>query len=301
VRAGCYAIALVGVGVLAAGCGTVHASQSGTPDTLVSAVSHTAAQTARITITETIQATGMSFSFTQTGEFDFAHSRGMISMTAPTDLTELFLPAKVYLRFSSAGSTPLPHGKTWLEVGTGSSGALGSALGPFGTGSDPADMLGSLTAIAGSERILGSTRVRGVPVTEYQVNIDPAKLAAKAPGSERASLRQFAQGLGQGTVPVDVWVDTRNQVRQVRVALHMPDGAGMPGNPRLTETVGFYDFGVQVRVSAPPAAQVASMGSAGTNGLSIGTISSASASASAGASASAAPPAVSASAVPAQG
>src|SRR5487761_1221410 len=90
VRAGRYLVALAGVGLLAAGCGTVHAGQRqpGTSAMLVSAVSRSAALTARIAITETIQAPGMSVSYTQTGEFDFAHSRGMITMAAPAGMTE---------------------------------------------------------------------------------------------------------------------------------------------------------------------------------------------------------------------
>lgn len=278
-RAGRYLIALAGLGVLAAGCGTVHAGRSSTPgDTLMAAVSHTSAQTARITITEAIQYTGMSLSYTQTGEFDFAHSRGMITMAAPADMTELFLPPKVYFKFSDGGSA-LPHGKTWAEIDTGTSGSLGDSLGPFGAESDPADMLASLEAIAGSERIVGSARAGGVPTTEYQVNIDPAKLAAKVSASERASVQQFIQSLGKGTIPVDVWVDSQNQVRQVRLSLHMPDGEGLPGNARITETLDFYDFGVAVRVAAPPASQVTTLGATGD--VSVGAVSSASAEASA--------------------
>jgi hypothetical protein len=147
-------------------------------------------------------------------------------------------------------------------------------------------MLTSLEAIAGSERILGTARVRGVPTTEYQVNIDPAKLAAKVPAAERSSVRQFSQSLGKGTVPVDVWVDSRHEVRQVRVSLQMSDGEGLPGNARLTETLDFYDFGVSVRVSAPPASQVTNLGATGD--VSAGAV--ASGSAVAPASAAAPPP-----------
>jgi hypothetical protein len=288
VRAGRYLIALAGVSVLAAGCGTVHAgrSSSNTPDTLMSAVSHTGAQSARITITEAIQYTGMSMSYTQTGEFDFARSRGMITMAAPLDVTELFLPPKVYVKFSDTGSS-LPHGKTWIAFNTGTMGSLGEdMLGPYGAGDNPADMLASLTAVAGSERILGTARVRGAATTEYQVNIDPAKMAAKAPASERASYRQFARIFGEGAIPVDVWVDSQHEVRQVRLSLHMPSGAQLPGNARLTETVGFYDFGVPVQVSAPPTSQVTSMPG---DDVSVGSISSGSSIASASASVSAAP------------
>jgi hypothetical protein len=296
VRAGRYLIALAGLGALAAGCGTVHAGRTSTstPDTLMAAVSHTATQSARIEFTTTTQIQGMSTSFTMTGEFDFAHSRGMISMAGPLDMTELFLPPKVYLKVSDMGSS-LPHGKTWIAIDTGASSVSpDEMLGLTGIGGNPADMLESLMAVAGSERIVGSARVRGVLTTEYQVNVDPAKMAAKAPASDRASLRQFTQTLGKGTIPVEVWVDSHHQVRQVRLSLHLPDDADAPANARLTETLGFYDFGVPVRISAPPASQVASESAEQVAVGSVGI-----ASASAAASAAPAPPAVSASAPPA--
>jgi hypothetical protein len=258
VRAGRYLIALAGVGVLAAGCGTVHAgrSSSSTPDTLMAAVSHTATQSARIEFTATTQAQGMSTSFIMTGEFDFAHSRGMIT-SAPFDMTELFLPPKVYLKVSGTGSS-LPHGKTWIAIDTGASSvSAGDMLGLTGIGGNPADMLESLTAVAGNERIVGTARVRGVLTTEYQVKIDPAKMAAKVPASERASIQEFTQAFGKGAIPVDVWVDSQHQVRQVQLSARLPDG-GFPADARLTETLDFYDFGVPVLISAPPASQVTS-------------------------------------------
>jgi hypothetical protein len=299
-RAGRYLIALAGAGVLTAGCGTVHSGQSrpSAADVLAAAVTGTSTQTARIAITESIQATGMSVSFTQTGEFDFANSRGMISMSTPADMTELFLPPKVYLKVSGPVGGTASHGKTWIEVDTGTMESE-STLG-FGVGGSPADLLASLTAIAGSERIIGATAIRGVPVTEYQVNIDPAKMAAKVPAKERASLSQFATNFGKGSIPVDVWVDNQNLVRQVRLSVHVPGQSGAPAgmaNVTIVVSIEFYDFGVPVRVSAPPAAQVTNL--SGESAISIAGMASGSVAASAvPASAAPAPPIVISSPLP---
>jgi hypothetical protein len=69
---------------------------------------------------------------------------------------------------------------------------LGSPLpGPPGAGNGvPADLLASLTAISGSVTKQGTATIRGVPVTQYRVNIDLAKAAARVPGWERASFRE---------------------------------------------------------------------------------------------------------------
>jgi hypothetical protein len=279
-RAGRCLIALAGVGVLAAGCGTVHAGQSrpSASAVLAAAVSGTAAQTARIAITTSMQAGGMSVSYSETGEFDFAHSRGMMTMAAPFGMTELFMPPKVYLKVSGSLAGTVSHGKTWIEADTGTFDSETSVSGSFGLGGNPADLLASLTAIAGSERIVGAASIRGVPVTEYQVNIDPAKMTSKVPSQERAGLSEFAKSFGRGSIPVDVWVDNNNLVRQVRLSLHIPGETGAPGaagTMTIVVSIDFYDFGVPVRLSAPPAAQVASL--SGPSALGIAGMASASA------------------------
>jgi hypothetical protein len=257
-------MALAGVAVLAAGCGSQVAGGPSQAGTLTAAVTRTGAQTARVAATITMQMQGMSFSFTATGLFDFAHSRGSLGMQQPIGMTELFVPPNVYVKFSAAGGPSLPKGKKWLVIGDGMLGGTGagaalSPFSPFGGTADPADLLKSLTGIAGSEKKVGTATMRGVAVTDYQVNIDPAKAAARLPSSQRASFRQFAATLGSGAIPVDVWVDGQNLVRRIQVSLHLPADSGVPAGARLTESTDFYDFGVPVRVAAPPASQVATM------------------------------------------
>jgi hypothetical protein len=62
------------------------------------------------------------------------------------------------------------------------------------------------------------------------------------------------------TIPVDVWVDSQNFVRRMRETVRTPNqGDATPAFSAITETADFYDFGVPVQVSAPPAAEVASL------------------------------------------
>jgi hypothetical protein len=252
-RLGRYMVVLAGVGVLAAGCGT-----KAQPDNLTAAVTRTAGQTARISMTTTTQMQSMSVSYTATGEYDFVHSRGMISMQSPMSMTEIFMPPTAYIKLPSGAGT-MPDGKSWIALGTGKSDGLDSSLfGPFG-GTDPADLLASLTAVSASVTSLGPTTIRGVKVTGFRVDIDPAKAAARIPSRERAGFREFIGILGSGPIPVDVWVDSRNLVRRVKLSLHLPDGEGAPAKTKMVEVTNFYDFGVPVRVSPPPASQIASM------------------------------------------
>ena len=304
-------LVLGGAGVLAAaGCGTQDAAPRPAVTAtagLGAAVTRTTAQTARIAVTTTVQMQGMTVSFTESGAFDFAHSRGTLTVSSPVGFTEVFLPPKVYVKVPADAGASLPKGKSWVAAAPGdlAASALGGALpGPPGTGSgDPADLLASLTAISGSVQKQGTGTIRGVPVTGYRVNINLAKAAARVPAWERASFIEFAQGLGAGTIPVDVWVDSHNLVRRMREDLHLPDAPGTPAGMALTQSTDFYDFGVPVQVSAPPAAQVASLSQLITDGPLAGAPSTGGADGADGADGAegaATPPAVSGTLSPAQ-
>ena len=252
--------------MLAAGCGTQHAgARTGQTVGLAAAVRNTQDQTARIAATISTQSHGMTVSFTETGLFDFARSRGTITMQSPVGMTEIFVPPTTYIKLpaADAGGNGLPKGKSWIALPDGTAGdsADGGLLGPLDGGGDPADLLASLTAAASSVTKLGPSVIRGVPVTGFALKIDPAKAGAKVPGADRAAEAAFLKSLGAAEIPVDVWVDGQNLVRRESLSLAMPGGSGAPGVTKLTWTTDFYDFGVPVRVSAPPASQVATKGS----------------------------------------
>jgi hypothetical protein len=63
-----------------------------------------------------------------------------------------------------------------------------------------------------------------------------------------------------------VWVDGHNRVRREKLSLAMPTESGAPAGTSLTVTTDYYDFGVPVRVSAPPASQVDTAASAFASG-----------------------------------
>jgi hypothetical protein len=200
-RGGRYLVVVAGVGVLAAGCGT-RVAQAGN---VAGAAANTAGQSARVTVTTTTSAPGMSISITQVGVFDFAHSRGVLRTQSPARIAteELFVPPRVYVKLPGIGPGPLPRGKSWIAVGaTGSDGPGAALLGPF-AGTDPANLLASLKAAAGSVTNLGSATIRGARVTHFRVSIDPEKAASQIPRWQRAGFREFARSLGTGSIPVE--------------------------------------------------------------------------------------------------
>ncbi len=47
-------------------------------------------------------------------------------------------------------------------------------------------------------------------------------------------------------------VDSQGLVRRITVRLTPPRSSGAPAGTQISQTVDFYDFGVAVRVTAPP-------------------------------------------------
>jgi hypothetical protein len=111
-------LALGGAGVLGVtGCG----AKAATAD-LTAAVTRTTAQTARIAVTTTMQMQGMTVSFTESGAFDFAHSRGTLSMASPVGFTEVFVPPRMYIKMPASAGASLPKDKSWIAADTVMSG-----------------------------------------------------------------------------------------------------------------------------------------------------------------------------------
>jgi hypothetical protein len=95
-------------------------------------------------------------------------------------------------------------------------------------------------------------------VTHYRVTVDLTKAEAHLPPQARAEFHSFVSSLASTTLPVDVWVDGQERVSRIAVSLPMPPGTGVPAGFRITETADYYDFGIPVLVSAPPASEVMS-------------------------------------------
>jgi hypothetical protein len=237
----------------AAGCGTVRARPAG----LAAAVAATAARTSRVSVAVTTGAPGMRITFTGSGAFDYAHSRGWLRLGgAGFALEERLVPPRVYVKLP--GGTLGANGKPWLAVTVDGPGSAASVPLMFpGPQADPADLLASLTGASGRKN-LGQATIQGAQVTHYQVSVGTAQAVSLARPADRARLRAMLSALGVRAFPADVWVDRSGLVRRIRfkVAPGAASGPGRAGSA-TTETVTFYDFGVPVKVTAPPASQVA--------------------------------------------
>jgi hypothetical protein len=141
----------------------------------------------------------------------------------------------------------LAGGKTWARLDLAQAGkTLGLDLSSFAQ--NPVDALGLLTASGGIERV-GSETLDGVEATHYKGTVDLDRVeGVPAPALERMK----AAG-AQTLLPVDVWLGEDGLVR--RVKLHEPFGSGADSGSADVR-IDFRDYGSDVYVTAPPAADV---------------------------------------------
>jgi hypothetical protein len=64
----------------------------------------------------------------------------------------------------------------------------------------------------------------------------------------------MATSLGMTQLPMDLYVDSDHHVRRISFSMDAPKST--TGQGAMTMTEDFYDFGVPVTVTAPPADQV---------------------------------------------
>lgn len=293
IRAKGVAIAAALAGLVLTGCANAAVLQRPTTpeDALArvqgAAAKVTEARTARFSmVSSTIFAGEPVAAGTATivGVYDYVAHKGQMDTTfkaagIPARVTQrmLVIGSAVYMQMPKPpdqpdGAPPIPQEqhKPWVKFElpkeVADQGAFGLGLGPgVGDGPvDPTEALRYLKAASSKVEVVGEEQVRGEPTTRYAVTLDPAKQAAQLPAELAASFDEMGLTFPK---PADVWIDRQGRLRKMRYAATvkvpadaMPgEGASTTGaSDRMTidSTLELYDFGVEVRVTPPPASQV---------------------------------------------
>ena len=206
------------------------------------------------------------------GVVDRAGKKGTFTFTLPiggrsVTLDEIIVGKVIYIG-GKAFAGQLPDGRKWVKVDLAAEAAKQGldldALGNSAT-QDPSSALEYLKG-AGTSRKVGSATVGGTQTTQYHVDVDLRKVAAKSDDPDaKSSVEKLIKITGTPTLPIDVWVDGHHLVRREKLAYDMTVKGQKTS---LDLTIDLTKFGVDVHADAPPAGDVADasavMGGQGT-------------------------------------
>ena len=199
------------------------------------------------TMAFTVSTTGGPMATEMSGQMRYSDDG--IDMSAATTsgqpLDMVLLDKTMYI---SGGGLPLPDGKTWFKVDLSDPDSL---FGQLGKSTDPSLMFKAMEAPKEFE-LLGTEDVDGVETNHYNVVMDTTKYA------EAMDMPAEMSGSMPDEIAIEMWVDADDQPRKFRQQLELPDPTGGGKATTTTTTEGTYsDFGGDVEIEAPPAADVA--------------------------------------------
>jgi hypothetical protein len=191
------------------------------------------------------------------GSFDRRHGVANITTVVQAAGQRVRVP-EVISRFTVyMAADALPHlsavagGKPWVKLNM--SRAIGAGgLSSMPTATDPSQFVEYLRAVSASTIKAGSGEVRGVQTTHYRAIVDlnryPNLVAPAQRQAVAGSVKNLEAAIGGHTMPLDVWIDSRNFVR--RVGFHFGEcvsGARF----HLRMNVDLFDYGPQPRATIP--------------------------------------------------
>jgi len=247
------AIAPLLLAVAVGGCGSDTEKEAVQP--LSAAVSATQAESsARMTFQTVGEVQGQSVKGTGSGVIQFKPAKAQLSLNMSAAgqkiaMDEVMDGTTLYMKLPKEALNGIPKGKSWIKVDLDK--ASGGALsGVMSQSQDPAAQLKLLSEIAGAKAV-GKETIGGAETTHYHGVVDYRKVAKSGPAEMRKAAKLALTVMDDPKVPVDVWVDGQNRVRQEKLTLAMhPDNA--PAQ-KQTMTIGFSDFGADTSGIQAPA------------------------------------------------
>jgi hypothetical protein len=199
----------------------------------------------------TTQVSGLTVMFGTVRERVMPARLATLSMTAVDGayrftVSEVVTGSTVYVSMPSLSAT---FGKPWVGVPVPELGADPAMAQLYQTAALPAAEA-ALIGTASTERMTGTTIVRGVPVSRYVGSINPATAQAElAPALRQLLAPELA---ATGTISFTAWIDAQHNLRKIQTS------ATIGGRLTVT-TVVVTAFNRALRISVPQSGQVAAL------------------------------------------
>ena len=251
-------------------------SPSGLPAELASAYVKTVADRSSkfsLTFTET-GASPSPITFSMSGESDFGNQSAEMTMnfanllpasssSIPASDLEFHMLAvggKLYMEMPPALAEALNNGnqsvKPWIEMDLAPLESNSNKNAEPRMGFNPTAFLSVLTSQAESVTKVGTATIQGVKTTEYKATFNLTKLNAILSPALRSDLTSAEKLIGTNSITEYVWLDSSGLVRQMESSLAIP----VPNGTETTTTkINFYDYGVAVHITPPPASEVSQL------------------------------------------
>lgn len=208
---------------------------------------------------------GQKIDFSGSGVVDFAHKSGDLTMSILGMNMEIRYLNDVEYIHEPSGLTSETGGKPWmkLDLNALTKADLGASMDQLTstTPSDPSQMLSYLQGVSSNVTDDGPATIDGTATTHYTAQMDIAELAKKE-SLPADKVSQMEKAFGSKTVPMQIWVDSQNRLRQMTFDQKIDAGAisgatsgAGSGTVDMAMTMKLSGFGVPVNVTVPPADQ----------------------------------------------
>jgi hypothetical protein len=162
-------------------------------------------------------------------------------------VTEVVTRSTVYVTMPSLATA---FGKPWLGVPVPALGAYPAVAQLYQTAALPTAEA-ALIGCASTERLTGTTTVRGVKVSRYVGSIDPATaLSELAPGQRQLLAPELAAATG--TISFTAWIDAQHNLRKIQTSATI-------GGQLTVTTVVVTAVNRVLHIAVPQPSQVAAM------------------------------------------
>ncbi len=261
--------------ITAAACGTNSSNAARPQQAVETAYTSTMnAKTAQFNLKVDLQASSTSGSkestaITGSGAVDFSTSDFEMTVNAPTGGATKIIESNgiLYVQVPPAAESQIPGGKPWASINLNEidESKLGKSFSQLASADadSPAQALQDLGSVSNQVTRFGTSTIGGMVTTEYRAQVDLNKVASKVEAKDGQKAAQKIQNeekaLGTNSIPVEVWVDSTNLVRQFQARLPLPPASSgaTNGKGQETLTMTLSDFGAAVDVTPPPSGEVA--------------------------------------------
>jgi hypothetical protein len=267
-------VAIASLTLFATACGGSDSASGNLGATVLAAATNTTeAETSKATMTVTMDGVTADqtepLTVTMDGALNHETAQGEFLVNTPgiagnpLSSTRMIMDGTdIYMQLPPDAATGF-GGKSWLKIDAAAeAGSSGIDINALSTQSgNPSENLEMLLGISDDVTKIGEEKIRDEKTTHYRGTLDFTKAAdEEKDDAKKNALLELNKLYGNQPVPVDVWLDAKDRVRKMEIAIDMSKMTMASTSEAPTGTMRmsmeFYDFGADVNLQLPATDQV---------------------------------------------